>query len=55
MRVQHAVLDDILLILLGLFLVVCMLVGAHKLFGWIGPVGLILGAMYYGWRETRNA
>lgn len=55
MRVPHALLDDVLLILLGIALVLCALVGAHKLLGWIGPVALILGSVYYGWKETRNA
>ncbi len=55
MRVPHSVLNGVLLALLGLVFVLCALVVAHKLFGWIGPVALVLGSVYYGWKETRNA
>lgn len=55
MRFSESALDDFLLLILALVVVLCMLVGAHTLIGWPGPVLLLAGGLYYGWRETRNA
>lgn len=53
MSVKDSFLNDVLLVLLALVLVIFALTGAFTLLGWIGPVLLLAGAAYYGWREIR--